>query len=104
MSSSHVGVTRDWRQMDGILQNWEIWTLIIAIQAGALIFGHFLIRDKYLNYWMAGLIGVVVWVAPLMKYAPPGLLRAGRGVIINIFSAGSRSVPPLHPAAMLPCR
>jgi len=52
--------------MDGIIEHWEIWTLVIALQAGVLIFGHFLIRDKYLNYWMAGLIGVSTWLAPLI--------------------------------------
>jgi len=52
--------------MDGIIQHWEIWTLLIAVQAGVLVFGHFLIRDKYLNYWLAGLIGVSVWLVPLI--------------------------------------
>lgn len=31
-----------------------------------MIFGHFIVRDKYLNYWVAGLMGVSVWLVPLI--------------------------------------
>jgi hypothetical protein len=49
-----------------IWQHWEAWLLMIIVQISILIAGHFSIRDRYLNYWVAGLIGVSTWLFPVV--------------------------------------
>lgn len=52
--------------MEILLQNWEVWVIAGGIQIMTLVVGHFVIREKYLNYWLAGLIGVSTWLLPLL--------------------------------------
>lgn len=52
--------------MESIFQNWEAWTLMILSQVCVLGFSHYIVREKYLNYWINSLIGVLTWLLPLL--------------------------------------